>query len=65
MGLYLSPLPSRKAAHPQGDTQHHLQVWFMLQDELRGMAVHSSMLAWRLSWTEEPGGTTKSRARLK
>ena len=21
-----------------------------------GMATHSSVLAWRLSWTEEPGG---------
>ena len=21
-----------------------------------GMAVHSSILAWRISWTEEPGG---------
>ena len=22
----------------------------------KGMATHSSMLAWRISWTEEPGG---------
>ena len=22
----------------------------------KGMATHSSTLAWRLSWTEEPGG---------
>ena len=22
----------------------------------RGMAVHSSILAWRISWTEKPGG---------
>ena len=21
-----------------------------------GMAIHSSFLAWRISWTEEPGG---------
>ena len=21
-----------------------------------GMATHSSLLAWRISWTEEPGG---------
>ena len=21
-----------------------------------GMAIHSSVLAWRISWTEEPGG---------
>ena len=34
------------------------------------MATHSSMLAWRISWTEEPGelqsmGSQKSRAKLK
>ena len=22
----------------------------------KGMAIHSSILAWRLPWTEEPGG---------
>ena len=22
----------------------------------KGMAIHSSVLAWRISWTEEPGG---------
>ena len=32
------------------------------------MATHSSILAWRISWTEEPGGlhrVTQSRTRLK
>ena len=33
------------------------------------MATHSSILAWRIPWTEEPGGlqsrVAKSRARLK
>ena len=34
------------------------------------MATHSSNLAWRIPWTEEPGGATvygvtKSRTRLK
>ena len=24
-------------------------------DPLKGMATHSSILAWRTSWTEEPG----------
>ena len=23
----------------------------------KGMATHSSILAWRIPWTEEPGGT--------
>ena len=22
----------------------------------KGMAIHSSVLAWKISWTEEPGG---------
>ena len=26
------------------------------EDPLEGMATHSSILGWRLSWTEEPGG---------
>ena len=34
------------------------QVWFLGQvDPLeKGMATHSSILAWRIPWTEEPGG---------
>ena len=33
-------------------------VWFLGRgDPLeRGMATHSSILAWRIPWTEEPGG---------
>ena len=36
----------------------------------KGMATHSSILAWRISWTEEPGkrqpmGVTKNRTQLK
>ena len=28
-----------------------------LEDPLeKGLATHSSILAWRISWTEEPGG---------
>ena len=29
-----------------------------------GMATHSSILAWRILWTEEPGGVAKSQTRL-
>ena len=25
----------------------------------KGIATHSSILAWRIPWTEEPGGVTK------
>ena len=28
----------------------------------KGMATHSSILAWRLPWTEEPGGPQSMRS---
>ena len=33
-------------------------VRFLGQEDLlgKGMATHSSILAWRIPWTEEPGG---------
>ena len=33
------------------------QVWSLGQEEPleKGMATHSSILAWRIPWTEEPG----------
>ena len=35
-----------------------MQVWSLdREDPLEeGMATHSSILAWRIPWTEEPGG---------
>ena len=35
-----------------------MQVWFLgPEDPLeKEMAAHSSILAWRIPWTEEPGG---------
>ena len=37
------------------------QVWSLGQEGPleKGMATHSSILAWRLSWTEEPGEQRK------
>ena len=34
------------------------QVWSLGQEDPleKGMATHSSVLVWRISWTEEPGG---------
>ena len=34
------------------------QVQFLGQEDplQKGMATHSSILAWRIPWTEEPGG---------
>ena len=38
-------------------TRHETQVWSLDQEDAleEGMATHSSILAWRISWTEEPG----------
>ena len=38
------------------------QVRFLGQEDPleEGMATHSSILAWRILWTEEPGGVAKS-----
>ena len=35
-----------------------MQVQFPGQEDLleEGMAIHSSILAWRIPWTEQPGG---------
>ena len=30
----------------------------------KGMATHSSILAWRISWTEEPGGLQAKKLTL-
>ena len=36
------------------------ETWFLSLDQEnhleKGMATHSITLAWRISWTEEPGG---------
>ena len=46
------------------------QVWSLGWEYLleKGMATHSSTLAWRISWTEEPGGlhrVAKSQTQLR
>ena len=41
---------------PAGDARGRLQC-LSREDPLKeGMATHSSILAWRIPWTEEPGG---------
>ena len=37
-------------------------VWEDLLE--RGMATHSSILAWRMPWTEEPGGLQSKQLTL-
>jgi len=39
------------------ETQEMMVCYLGLEDPLEeGMATHSSILAWRIPWTEEPGG---------
>ena len=41
-------------------------VWSLGQEDPleKGMATHSSIVAWRIPWTEEPDGVAKSRTGL-
>ena len=34
------------------------RVWYLGREDAleKGMATHSSILTWRIPWTEEPGG---------
>ena len=45
----------KKLPASEGDVR---DVWFLGQEDPleEGMATHSSILAWRIPWTEEPGG---------
>ena len=37
------------------------QVWFLDDPLQKQMATHSSILAWRIPWTEEPGYSPQGR----
>ena len=43
---------------PVTQEKQEMQVRFLGQEDAleKGIATHSSILAWRVSWTEEPGG---------
>ena len=43
---------------PARQVMQETQVWSLGGEDLleKGMATHSSVLAWRIPWTEEPGG---------
>ena len=44
----------KTSAHNAGETQVQFLDW---EDPLeKEMATHSSILAWKIPWTEEPGG---------
>ena len=54
MALVVKNLPTN--AEDAGDT-----VWSLGQEDPleKEMAAHSSILAWKIPWTEEPGGLQK------
>ena len=53
MGAFPGGLNNKESACNAGDRLQSLG-W---EDPLgKGMAAHSRILAWRISWTEEPGG---------
>ena len=42
---------------PAMQVSQEMQVHLGLEDPMEeGMAIHSSILIWRIPWTEEPGG---------
>ena len=43
-----------------GDTETQVQSLGREDPLEEGMATHSSVLAWRIPWTEEPGRTLQS-----
>ena len=45
-----SPVASQQCGKPEFD------LWVGKIPLEKGMATHSSILAWRVPWTEEPGG---------
>ena len=46
-----------KRTHPPMQEAQEMQVRSLGQEDTweKGMATHSTILAWRVSWTEEPG----------
>ena len=48
-----------KNLHAMQDMQVQSLGW---EDPLEEMAAHSSVLAWKILWTEEPGGPQSMRS---
>ena len=49
-------LSGKESACSGGDTERQVQSLGWKDPVDDGMATHSSILAWRIPWTEEPGG---------
>ena len=51
-----------KCLLPTQETEETRVRFLGQEDPLEGMAAHSSILAWRIPWTEEPGGLQSTGA---
>ena len=55
--------------NPPAKQETHVQSWGQEDSMEKEMATHSSILAWEISWTKEPGGLHpwghKSQTQLK
>ena len=62
--LQVSQVAQWERTHlPMQETQETCVQSLGLEDPLeKGMATHSSILAWRISWTEEAGGLQSMRS---
>ena len=58
-GCHLGHIPPHEVAQMVKNLPAMQKTWVRslgLKDPLeKGMAIHSSILAWRIPWTEEPG----------
>ena len=53
---YYSPIKKKKLVKNLSAVQETLVQFLGLEDSLeKDMATHSSILAWKIPWTEEPG----------
>ena len=56
MGFPGSADGKEPTSHKRPKETHETQIWSLgREDRLEGTATHSSILAWRIPWTEEPG----------
>ena len=55
-GLPQVPLVAKNPLANAGDVRHPGSIPGLGRSPRGGMATHSSILAWRIPWTEEPGG---------
>ena len=57
---YRASLVSQTVKNPSEVQETRLQSLYQEDILEKGMTTHSSILAWRIPWTEEPGGLSSS-----